>query len=136
MYINTKFDRYGMVMVKSGASNNSQASVYSQMIALNTRSGSYSQFKTVFSFFANGSMGLDGKFCLDYQVNGGTNWIRAKCWKNGRDFQTGKWTDNESVIFKPEAVLSNNIRIRICSDTLTNMDRVYIEQIQLLGSTN
>ena len=132
MRLETKFNRNGLIMIKSGSTNNNQASIYTQRIQ---NKGSHTKFKIIFSFFANSAMGQDGKLCFDYQVNGSNKWIRVGCLKKGRDFETGKWIDNKQIPFQPAAGLSNNVRVRICGNSQSSQDRFFMDRVEMLGSS-
>lgn len=132
MYIDNKFGRSGIVMVKSGLDNYDAASVSSQNIALSN--GGYSKFHVVFSFYSN-SMEVTDRFCLDYKANGASTWSRAKCWRNGREFENGQWYDDMAYAFMPPASITNSIRIRFRGMSAESFDRVFFDKIQLFGRT-
>ena len=131
MYLNSKFGRTGLAMVKKGTANYSGSSITSKNIRLNNRG--FTKFKVVFSFYANNGMDSDDRFCLDYAANGASTWSRAKCWRTDRDFATGEWNDNVSWTFEPTAGTVNSIRVRLRGFSSGNFDRVFIDKVQLLG---
>ena len=130
LYIPSKYNRNGLVMIKSGYTNHDQAAITSQRIQ--NRIG-FTKFQVVLNFFANGAMSADGKFCVEYKVNGATSWTRAKCWKRTREFEAGVWVDNASIDISPESALVNNIMFRIHGRSQSNMDRFFFDSITLRG---
>ena len=131
-YVESRFGRTGLVMVKSGSINFKQASIYSDNIQLND-SGGYTQFMVVFSYYASNTGTSDG-FCLEYQADGASIWAVAKCWQNGDDFENQKWYDDESLVFRPSTDLSTSISIRFRGDSDDVMDRLFFDKIELFGS--
>ncbi|KAL7525421.1 hypothetical protein ACHAXR_000997 [Thalassiosira sp. AJA248-18] len=81
-------------------------------------------------------MGFGDRFCLDYSANGSAStWSRAKCWGSGRDFDPGRWNDDVSWAFQATANTVNSIRIRFRGFSAENLDRVFIDKVQLFGRT-
>ena len=128
LHVATKFGRNGVAMVKAGADNYDRASVSSRWL----NGKGYNKFKVILSFYANG-MDLKDRFCLDYAVNGSPTWVRAKCWMRGREFANKKWYDDETVEFKPTGGAVNNIKVRIRGFSDSSANRVFVDEIQLLG---
>lgn len=130
VYTARKFGRSGLVMIKHGINNYNDASISSRNIFLSDHGG-FLKFKVVFSFYASNLEEKDG-FCLDYQTNEATTWSKAKCWLK---LDTGKWNDNVVWVFEPEdATLLTSIRIRFRGFSSNNMNRVFIDKIDLYGS--
>ena len=132
MYTPAKFRRKGLVMIKKGTRGHEQASVYSDNIPLQGRG--YSRFKVVFSFYAN-NMEPGDRFCLDHSVNGAVAWSQTQCWAQGTDFENGEWNDDVAQEFSSAAQIANSIRIRFHGLSEENNDRVFFDEIQLLGQT-
>ena len=129
-YVDVRFGRNGLAMVKSGRIDYEQASIYSSNIQLDDYGG-FTQFKVVFSYYTSNT-GADDGFCLDYRANGASEWILAKCWENGLDFENRKWYDDESLVFRTELSTSISIRFRGFSSDISN--RIFFDEIELFGS--
>jgi hypothetical protein len=134
-YVDSRFERNGLVMVKSGRVNYGQASIYSNNIQLDD-AGGYTLFKVVFSYYAS-QIEINDGFCLDYQANGDSDWTMAKCWEKGVDFDNRKWYDDESLEFRPgtgtDLSISISIRFRGFSADVTN--RIFFDKIELFGTS-
>ena len=122
MHVNSRFGRNGLVMLKNGASNPAQFT--SRNVQLSAKRH-YSNFRVVFSFYANG-MGSNDRFCLDYSVDGGSSWSRAQC---ATGFVNGKWINNKTWLFQTP-VNRRTIRIRFRGLSRTDLSRVFIDKIQ------
>ena len=131
-YVDSRFGRNGLVMVKSGRANYDQASIYSDNIQLSD-SGGYSQFMVALSYYASNT-GVDDGFCLDYQANGDSDWAMAKCWENGADFDNRKWYDDESFVFMTGTGTATSISIRFRGFSADITNRIFIDKIELFGS--
>lgn len=128
-YVDSRFGRSGLAMVKSGRVNYDQASISSSNIQLDD-SGGMTQLMIVFSYYAS-NMGADDGFCLEYQANGASDWALAKCWELGVDFDNKKWYDAESLVFRTESSTSISIRFRGFSSDISN--RIFFDKIELFG---
>ncbi|KAL7547163.1 hypothetical protein ACHAWF_010485 [Thalassiosira exigua] len=101
MWVEGKFGRSGLVMVKAGRLNRDLSSVSSANTQLDDPNKNTFQVK--FSFYANNMDDYDS-FCLDYSANGSSQWTREKCWRGGGyDFNNGSWYDDITREFQPEA---------------------------------
>jgi len=127
LYANEMFGRQGLVCIQDG-SNFGQANVYSNDITLDQ---AYSRFKVIFSYRASG-MEEGERFCLDYSSDGGSSWSKANCWRSGLSFYNGVWYDDVSVVFQPKTVV-DSISVRFRGLAGDDTDRVYLDQVQLLG---
>ncbi len=116
-------------MVKSGRVNYDQASIYSSSILLDDYGG-FAQFKVVFSYYTSNT-GADDGFCLDYRAT--SDWVLAKCWENGMDFENRKWYDDESLVFRTETKLSTSISIRFRGFSSDISNRIFFDKIELFG---
>lgn len=130
-YVDSRFGRSGLMMVKSGRVNYDQASISSSRIQLDD-SGGVTQFMIVFSYYSS-NMGADDKFCLEHQANGALDWALAKCWELGEDFVNRKWYDDESLVFRTGTKLSTSISIRFRGFSTDISNRIFFDKIELFG---
>ena len=130
MYVQSKFGRNGLVMIKEGTTGRDQSSVYSNNIEMKSRN--YSKFKVVFSFYSN-NMEVGDRFCLEYSVNGAATWSSTKCWARGTDFKNGTWNDDVVQKFQPTVNSIKSIRVRFHGLSSENNDRVFFDKIQLFA---
>ena len=126
IHYNVVKNRDGVIRIQNG--NGGRSSVYSNQILLN---GSFSKFRVIFSIYMLG-MESDDEFCLDYSVDGGSDWNKEKCWNSQNDFSNKVWYDDKSIEFSaPNGVNSLSIRFR-CNGN-SRQDDVLIDEIKVQG---
>lgn len=117
-------------MMHSGKGTSIKSSLVSKKVILNAPSR---EFKVAVSFYANGHMGDGDGFCLDYASNIASGWTEAKCWRIGQDFETEKWYDQEEIQFGFNSIddILDFIRIRFRSDSDDDMDRIFLDKVDV-----
>ena len=121
-YSSVKY-REGVIRIQDGKGEDS--TMYSNKIILDNK---YSKFRVIFSFYALRMDNTDS-FCLDYSIDGGSEWNEAKCWNGQDDFSNKVWYDDTTVDFEASKADSLNIRFRCEGDS--RKDDVLIDKVKL-----
>ena len=89
----------------------------------------YNELSVNFSFIAEGT-DLEEDFWLQISTDGGISFTTLKTWTNGSEFINSQRVNNGVIIQGP---FTSNCMLRFRCDASSNSDRIYIDDVEILG---
>ena len=78
-------------------------------------------------------MGVGEGFCLEYILNGDTDWNPVRCWQSSIDFENSKWNDDlNAELHLDDRIQVDSLRIKFVSIASSDDVDIMFDHISLL----